>query len=397
MEEHVYDYLIVGAGMTADAAAKAIRKADAEASIGIVGEEKHAPYERPPLTKALWKGDKPLDSIDLGTARSGAVLHLQRRIDELDRDDRSARDSRGDRYRYRRLLLATGATPRKLAFAGERVINYRNLDDYLALRRYAVPGAKIAVVGGGFIGSEIAASLCTLGCEVTMLFPGTSLGAGRFPAPLASFVDGYYRERGVKLMSGVKVVDGSADMDKVEVTLSDGTSMRVDAVVAGLGVTPNTQLAERSGLRVDNGIIVDEHLRSSDPDIFAAGDVANFHNAILDVRQRVEHENAAVTMGQHAGLAMTGAADTYTTFPYFYSDLFDLGYEAVGMLDDRFDVVENWTVPYKEGVVYYLDAGRVRGVLLWNVWGQVDAARDLIAERGPHDAESVRGRLPRMA
>ena len=395
--EHLYDYLIIGAGMTADAAAKAIRKADADASIGMVGNEGHAPYERPPLTKALWKGDKAVESIDLGTERSGAVMHLQRQIVVLDRDDRSARDDHGDVYRYRRLLLATGAAPRKLPFAGGRVINYRTLDDYLALRRYAVPGAKIAVVGGGFIGSEIAASLATAGCQVTMLFPGASLGAGRFPAALARFVDGYYRERGVVLMPGVKVVDGKVDADGVEVALSDGTTCRADAVVAGLGVTPNTELAARAGLRVDNGIVVDEHLRSSDADIFAAGDVANFHNAALDLRQRVEHENAAISMGEHAGRAMTGAAEAYTLLPYFYSDLFDLGYEAVGLLDDRLDVVENWTVPFREGVVYYLDAGRVRGVLLWNVWGQVDAARELIGERGPFDAESVRGRLPRMA
>jgi len=395
--EHLYDYLIIGAGMTADAAAKAIRKADAEASIGLVGDERQAPYERPPLTKALWKGDKPVDSIDLGTDRSGAVLHLERRIEVLDRDDRSARDDHGDIYRYRRLLLATGATPRKLAFAGDRVINYRTLDNYLALRRYAVPGAKIAVVGGGFIGAEIAASLSAVGCQVTMMFPGASLGAGRFPATLAKFIDGYYRERGVTLMPGVKVVDGRADADGVEVALSDGTTCRADAVVAGLGVTPNTGLAERAGLRVDNGVVVDEQLRSSDSDIFAAGDVANFHNAALDLRQRVEHENAAISMGEHAGRAMTGSGEAYTLLPYFYSDLFDLGYEAVGLLDDRLDVVENWTVPYREGVVYYIDDGRVRGVLLWNVWGQVDAARELIAERGPHDAENVRGRLPRMA
>jgi len=395
--EHLYDYLIIGAGMTADSAAKAIRKADAEASIGMVGDEKQPPYERPPLTKALWKGDKPVDSIDLGTDRSGAVLHLQRRVETLDRDDRSARDDHGDIYRYRRLLLATGATPRKLPFAGDRVINYRTLDDYLALRRYAVAGAKIAVVGGGFIGSEIAASLSAVGCQVTMLFPGASLGAGRFPAALARFVDGYYRERGVTLTPGIKVVDGRADAHAVEIALADGTTCHADAVVAGLGVTPNTSLAERAGLRVDNGIVVDEHLRSSDSDIFAAGDVANFHNAALDLRQRVEHENAAISMGGHAGRAMTGAGDAYTLMPYFYSDLFDLGYEAVGLLDDRLDVVENWIVPYREGVVYYIDNGRVRGVLLWNVWGQVDAARELIAERGPHDSESVRGRLPRMA
>ncbi|HSE12303.1 MAG TPA: FAD-dependent oxidoreductase [Rudaea sp.] len=395
--EHLYDYLIVGAGMTADAAAKALRKADADASIGIVGDERQPPYERPPLSKALWKGDKPVESIDLGTDRSGAVLHLQRRIETLDRDDRSARDDHGDVYRYRRLLLATGAAARKLPFVGERVINFRTLDDYLAARRYAVPGAKVAVVGGGFIGSEIAASMAGIGCQVTMLFPGASLGAGRFPESLARFVDGYYRERGVTLTPGVKVVDGKADANGVEVALSDGTILHADVVVAGLGVTPNTALAQGAGLRVDNGILVDGQLRTSDPDIFAAGDVANFHNAALDLRQRVEHENAAISMGSHAGRTMTGSAEVYTTLPYFYSDLFDLGYEAVGLLDDRLDIVEQWTTPYREGVVYYLDNGRVRGVLLWNVWGQVDAARDLIGERGPHDAESVRGRLPRMA
>jgi NADPH-dependent 2,4-dienoyl-CoA reductase/sulfur reductase-like enzyme len=284
-----------------------------------------------------------------------------------------------------------------LPFEGNRVINFRTLDDYLALRRYATPGAHIAVVGGGFIGSEIAASLAGVGCKVTMLFPGDAIGAGRYPAALSRFLDGYYRERGVDLRAGIKVVDGNANDDGVELAISDGTTLRADAVVAGLGVVPNTELASQARLNVDNGIVVDERLRTSDADVWAAGDVANFHNEALDLRQRVEHENAAISMGNHAGRVMTGADEAYTTLPYFYSDLFDLGYEAVGLLDDRFDVVEQWTQPFREGVVYYLDNGRVRGVLLWNVWGQVDAARDLIAERGPHDTESVRGRLPRMA
>jgi 3-phenylpropionate/trans-cinnamate dioxygenase ferredoxin reductase component len=395
--EHNYDYLIVGAGMTADAAAKAIRKGDATGRIGIVGDETQAPYERPPLSKALWKGDKSAESIDLGTLKSGAVLHLGRHVTALDPSNRIARDARGDTYRYRRLLLATGAAPRRLPFAGERVIHYRTLDDYLALRRFAAAGARIAVIGGGFIGSEIAASLATIGCKVTMLFPGEAIGAGRYPKALAGYLNAYFRERGVDVRAGAKVVGGQADASGVDLTLADGKNLRVDAVVAGLGVTPNTALAEQAGLKVDNGIVVDDWLRTSDPDIWAAGDIANFHNVALDTRLRVEHENAAISMGHHAGRIMSGADDAYTTLPFFYSDLFDLGYEAVGMLDDRLDIVENWTQPYREGVVYYLDNGRVRGVLLWNVWGQVEAARDLIAERGPHDAESVRGRLPRLA
>ncbi len=394
--EHLYDYLIVGAGMTGDAAAKAMRAGDPAARIGIVGDEAQAPYERPPLSKALWKGDKTPEAIDLDTARSGAQLNLGRHVEAIDRDDRSVRDNHGDVYRYRRLLLATGATPRRLPFAGERVIHFRTLDDYLALRRYAVAGAHIAVVGGGFIGSELAASLASNGCKVTMLFPGEAIGAGRYPRALASFINDYFRERGVELRPGAKVVGGKADDTGVDLTLVDGATLRVDAVVAGLGVTPNVALAEQAGLKTDNGIVVDERLRSSDFDIWAAGDVANFHNVALDQRMRVEHENAAISMGHHAGRVMTGADEAYTTLPFFYSDLFDLGYEAVGLLDDRLDVVEQWTQPFREGVIYYLDDGRVRGVLLWNVWGQVDAARELVAERGPFDSESVRGRLPKL-
>jgi NADPH-dependent 2,4-dienoyl-CoA reductase/sulfur reductase-like enzyme len=393
---HDYDHLIVGGGMTADAAAKAIREADANARIGIVGDEKHPPYERPPLSKALWK-EKTAETIDLGTAKSGATLHLGRHIVALDRAAHTARDDHGESYHYRKLLLATGAAPRALPFAGERVINFRTLDDYLALRRFAIPGGRIAVIGGGFIGSELAASLAGNGCKVTMIFPGEAIGAGRYPAALSEFLNGYYRERGVELRSGAKVVGGKVETTGVDLALADGSALRVDAAVAGLGVTPNTGLAEQAGLKIDNGIVVDDRLRTSDPEIFAAGDVANFYNAALDTRLRVEHENAAVGMGHHAGRVMAGANDPYTTLPFFYSDLFDLGYEAVGMLDERLDVVEHWTTLFREGVVYYLDDGRVRGVLLWNVWGQVDAARELIAERRPHDADSLRGRLPKLA
>ncbi len=394
--EHIHDYLIVGAGMAAAAAAKALRETDAAANIGIVGAEMQPPYQRPPLSKALWKGDKSLDDIDLGTSATGAQLHLGRRIESLDRVAHTARDDHGDSYRYRRLLLATGATPRRLSFdGGERVIHFRTQDDYRALRRFAVAGAHVAVIGGGFIGSELAASLCGIGCKVTLLFPGAAIGAGRYPDALSRYLDEYYRSHGVDVRSGVRVVGGSAAEGGVNLVLSDGTAMRVDVAVAGLGVTPDVALAEQAGLMVDDGIVVDAQLRSSDADIWAAGDVANFRSAALDRRLRVEHEDAALGMGRLAGRAMVGGADEYATLPFFYSDLFDLGYEAVGLLDTRLQVFEDWREPYREGVVYYLDGGRVRGVLLWNVWDQVDAARELIAEAGPFDAASLRGRLPR--
>lgn len=396
--EHKYDYLIIGAGMAADAAAKAIREVESDAKIGIVGEETSAPYQRPPLSKGLWKGDKSPADVDLATAATGATLHLGRRIESLDRAAHLAHDDRGDSYRYRRLLLATGATPRRLtAEGGDRIIHFRTLADYQALHGFAQPGAYIGVIGGGFIGSELAASLATLGCNVSLLFPGATIGVGRYPEGLARYLDDYYRKHGVDVRSGVRV-DGSQPTEGgVKLQLSDGKLMQLEAAVAGLGVTPNTALAEQAGLAVDNGIVVDSQLRSSDADIWAAGDVANFYNPALDRRLRVEHEDAAVSMGRHAGRAMAGIAADYTELPFFYSDLFDLGYEAVGLLDTQLEVVEDWREPYREGVVYYLEAGRVRGVLLWNVWDQVDAARELIAQAGPFDAASLRGRLSAKA
>jgi 3-phenylpropionate/trans-cinnamate dioxygenase ferredoxin reductase subunit len=394
--DHTTESLIIGAGMAADAAAKALRELDVTARIAMVGDEAHPPYQRPPLSKALWKGDKTPADVDLGTATSGTRIELGRRIEALDAAAHTARDDRGDTWHYRRALLATGATPRRLDFdGGERLIHFRTLDDYQALRRYAVPGAAIAVIGGGFIGSELAASLSGVGCKVSMFFPGAAIGGGRYPDGLATYLNGYYREHGVTVVPEVKVTGGKALADGVELTLSDGRTLRFDAVVAGLGVTPNTTLAEQAGLKVDNGVVVDVQLRSSNADIWAAGDIANFPSAALGERMRVEHEDAAVGMGAHAGRGMAGQAADYIIQPMFYSDLFDLGYEAVGKLDTRLQVVEDWTTPYREGVVYYLDAGRVRGVLLWNVWDQVDAARELLAQPGPFDAASLHGRLPK--
>jgi NADPH-dependent 2,4-dienoyl-CoA reductase/sulfur reductase-like enzyme len=167
----------------------------------------------------------------------------------------------------------------------------------------------------------------------------------------------------------------------------------VDAVIAGIGIQPNVALAEAAGLQVANGIVVDETLRTSQPDIFAAGDVAEFANPTLAKRLRIEHEDNANTMGKHAGRAMAGASEPYHHLSFFYSDLFELGYEAVGELDSRLETFVDWKDEYKKGVVYYLDHGRVRGVLLWNVWDSIPKARSLIAEPGPFTTASLKGRL----
>jgi NADPH-dependent 2,4-dienoyl-CoA reductase/sulfur reductase-like enzyme len=393
-----YTYLIVGGGMTADAAVHGIREVDRDGSIGLLSAEKHPPYDRPPLSKKLWKG-KPLESIWRQTESQAVTLHLARTARHLDPQNKRITDDQGTAYSYGKLLLATGGTPRRLPFGGEQIIYFRTLDDYERLRALTQTGQHFAVIGGGFIGSEVAAALAMNGMKVVMAFPEAGIGSRMFPTDLVKFLNDFYQQKGVEVLTG-QVVYGLETREGravLKVRNSQGQGERevvADGVVAGIGIQPNVELAKAAGLEVDNGIRVDGSLRTSHPDIYAAGDVANFYNPALDKRLRVEHEENANTMGRLAGQAMAGLTVTYDHLPAFYSDLFDLGYEAVGEVDSRLETVADWKEPYREGVVYYLRDGRVRGVLLWNVWEQVDAARKLIAEPGPIRPESLKGRLP---
>jgi NADPH-dependent 2,4-dienoyl-CoA reductase/sulfur reductase-like enzyme len=233
------------------------------------------------------------------------------------------------------------------------------------------------------------------GKDVTLLFPGAGIGAQIFGPDLSAFLNEYYQQHNIQVLPGETAMGLERRDAKIVLKLESGRELLVDGVVAGIGIEPNTSLAQAAGLRVDNGIVVDSLLRTNHPDIYAAGDVANFANPALGKRLRVEHEDNANTMGKVAGRNLAGAQETYDHLPFFYSDLFDLGYEAVGELDARLDMVADWKEPFREGVLYYLRNGRVRGVLLWNVWEQVDAARRLIAEAGPFDPASLHGRLPR--
>lgn len=388
-----YRYLIIGAGMTADAAAKGIRELDGSGSIGIVGAEPHPPYARPPLSKKLWQG-KPFESIWRGTEGLGVTLHTGSRAVALDTFKREMRDDKREVYTYDRLLIATGGKPRRLPFGGDDIIYFRTVDDYRRLRALAEKGERFAVIGGGFIGSEIAAALAMNGKKVTMLFPDEAVCSRVFPKDLAAFLNGFYREKGVEVLAGETATDVRREGARLAVTTSSGRSLTVDGVVAGLGITPDVELALQAGLPVENGVTVDEQLRAGRPEIFAAGDAASFHNPLLSLRIRVEHEDNALVMGRQAGRNMAGADEPYHHLPFFYSDLFELGYEAVGELDSRLATTADWKVPYRDGVIYYLREGRVRGVLLWNIFEKVDEARRLIAEPGPFTPEDLKGRLP---
>jgi 3-phenylpropionate/trans-cinnamate dioxygenase ferredoxin reductase subunit len=393
-----YTYLIVGGGMTADAAARGIREADASGTIGLVSAEPNPPYDRPPLSKGLWKG-KALETIWRPSPVQGVMYHLGRTVRALDPGGKTVTDHEGTVYGYQKLLLATGGTPRRLSSGGDQIIYFRTVDDYRRLRALSAQGERFAVIGGGFIGSEIAAALAISGKQVVMVFPEAGIGGRVFPPELAGFLTDFYREKGVEVLPGELVVGVESRDGRSVLTTRNAQNHRqreliVDGVVAGLGIRPNVELAQAAGLETGDGIRVDRSLRTSHRDIYAAGDVASFYNPLLDKRLRVEHEDNANTMGHAAGQAMAGQEVRYDHLPFFYSDLFELGYEAVGEVDFQLDTAADWKEPYREGVVYYLREGRVRGVLLWNVWGQVDAARRLIAEARPLRREEIGELLP---
>jgi len=386
-----YRYLIVGGGMTGDAACKGIRSIDPDGSIALVGDEPDPPYARPPLTKGLWLG-KEESSIWRGTQDEGVELHLGRTIVSLDLDAHTATDDRGDTYGYDRLLLATGGRPRHLPGAPEGVVHYRTLADYHALRAAAAEGTRVAVIGGGFIGSELAAALASNGCAVTMIFPEEAIGTRLFPRELALSLNDYYREKGVELVAGGLVGGVERRDGGYRVTVDGGGAFDADVVVAGLGIVPRDELAADSGMATDNGIPVDDRGRvAGHDDVFAAGDVARFPARDLGRELRVEHEDHAKSHGRQVGRNMAGADEPYDHLPFFYSDLFELGYEAVGELDSRLETVAEWAEPHRKGVVCYQDAeGRPRGFLLWDVWGKVDAATDLIRAAAPVGNERLR-------
>jgi 3-phenylpropionate/trans-cinnamate dioxygenase ferredoxin reductase component len=243
------------------------------------------------------------------------------------------------------------------------------------------------VIGGGFIGSELAASLTSNGCRVTMIFPEQGIASRVLPAELSAYVTEEYRRQGVEVLTEETVAAAGATWVKT----GSGRTIEADVVVAGLGLEPATDLATAAGLEVDNGIVVDElgHVAGG-AEVFAAGDVASFPVAALGRRFRVEHEDHAKSHGRAVGANMAGANVPYLHLPFFYSDMFDLGYEAVGEVDSRLDTVENWQEPNRKGIVAYVDEShRPRGFLFWNVWDHVDLGRELIAAGAPIIEEAL--------
>ena len=387
-----YKYLIIGGGMTGDAAARGIRELDPDGSIGMIGDETDMPYARPPLSKGMWKG-RPFEKIWRGTQTLNVGFHLGRHATRLDTAARRVVDDKAEEYTYDKLLLATGGTPNQLPFGKEHIIYYRTLQDYLHVRKLVEAGQSFVVIGAGFIGSEVAAALRMQDRQVTMVFRERSIGELVYPADLSKHIDDYYRQKGVELLPGEALASVEREGDKFIVRTASGRELKVDAVVGGIGVRPNVELAQSAGIKTENGIVVDDHLRTSAPDIYAAGDVAMFPHKALGKMTRVEHEDNALRTGKLAGRNMAGADEAYAHAPFFYSDMFELGYEAIGTLNSKLETYADWQETFKKGVIYYLDGGRVRGVLLWNVWQKLDEAAAVVEDPGPLKPDQLKGRI----
>lgn len=400
MSQQSYTYAIVGSGLAAGSAVQGLRERSKSDSIVLLGREREIPYHRPPLSKDLWFGKKKVEEIFVHDEKyyrdQGVEVKRGLEIVALDPSRKEVRDSQGGIYRFEKLLLATGGVPRVLDVPGgtlEGICYYRRLEDYRKIRAEAVSGKSAVVVGGGFIGSEMAAALNANHLDVTMIFPGEFPVRRIFPESLGRAIQQEYVRRGIRVLSGDVPVSFEREHGKFVTKTKNGQKIESDIVIVGVGIQPSVELARNAGLNVGNGVVVNEYLQTSHPDIYAAGDNANFPYPVLGHRTRVEHWDNALNQGKQAGRNMAGAGESYSYMPYFFSDLFEFGYEAVGEVDSRLETVMDWQKENDTGVIYYTKDGILRGAMMCNVWNKVDWARELI-RRGER---ITRQKLPKVA
>lgn len=337
--------VIVGAGECGARAALTLRELGYAGPVTLIGDEPHLPYERPPLSKEAMLSDAPAIKPVASEAdlEERSIGHLKRtRVGAVDRSAHVVRLDDGRVLAYDRLLLATGAAPRRLPLPGQgaRCLYLRTFADALAIRALLAPGTRLAVVGGGFIGLELAASARRLGAEVTVVEAQPRILMRGVPAEIAAAVAAAHEARGVQLRCGTGLAGVDDDGRHVRLGLADGTTVEADLAVIGIGAVPVTALAEAAGLAVDNGIAVDERLATADPDIFAAGDCCSFPLAVYGGRRvRLEAWRNAQDQGALAARNMLGAGETHDAVPWFWSDQYDLTLQIAGLADEATDTV----------------------------------------------------------
>jgi NADPH-dependent 2,4-dienoyl-CoA reductase/sulfur reductase-like enzyme len=351
----------------------------------MIGQEPGLPYNRPPLTKDLWFGREEVSEIFVHDQKyyddNGVTLLPNTLARAVDPVKKTVLDNSGKVHRYQKLLLATGAFPRDLAIPGgylPGIYYYRFLDDYQRLRAEVAPGRTATVIGGGFIGSEMAAALNLQNVDVTMVFPERWINSRVFPEELGMALTERFRDRGINVLSEDKPFLFSKNGMRFSTVTQAGRQFETDILLIGIGVVPETSLAMTAGLQINNGIVVNEYLQSSQPDIFAAGDNAWFPYQALGKPLRVEHWDNAQAQGRLAGRNMAGAREAYTYLPDFMSEMFDFHYAAVGEVNAALRTVADWQKKNETGAIYYIGEDKVRGVLLCNQQERLEEARDLI-------------------
>jgi NADPH-dependent 2,4-dienoyl-CoA reductase/sulfur reductase-like enzyme len=380
-----YSYIIVGGGLAGASAIEGIRAIDKQGSILLIGSEKHLPYHRPPLSKQLWTGKKKLADIFIKDKSyyeiNDVSLDLGIQVTGVNAKDKKIFFGNGKEYGFQKLLLATGGKPRRLSIPGadlDEIDYFRTFDDYLNLKSRTTECKTALVIGGGFIGSEISAALTLQGIKATMIFPGEYPCSNIFPASLGLAIGNEFRRRGIRIVAHDKPQTIEKANNSYKISTGNREVIMADMVIAGLGIDPEIDVARDAGLRMENGVTVNELLETSIPGIYAAGDVAFFPYQALNKMARIEHWDNARAQGLQAGRNMAGAREPYTHMPYFFSDLFNFGYEAVGEIDARLMTKADWQLENDTGIVYYLDGNKVRGIMLCNIWDKVEDARRII-------------------
>ena len=382
---------VIGASLAGAKAAEAARDAGFDGRVVLIGDEPGLPYERPPLSKAVLRGEKQPDTarVHPGDFYADHDIELVHdRVTALDAPSRTVELTGGDAVDFDTAVLATGAAPRRLDVPGGDLagVHYlRTIDDSIALAEALRAAGRVAVVGAGWIGSEVAASARQMGAEVVLIDPA--------PVPLRRVlgeqIGGVFRDlhsgHGVELRLGVGVAELRGTQSVEGVVLSDGRVEPADVVVAGVGVTPRTELADAAGLRVDNGIVVDEHLESSVPGVFAAGDVANAWHPHYERHLRVEHWANALNQGAAAGRNAAGIREPYTRLPYFFSDQYELGMEYVGYGDAGDEVIVRGDLATREFIAFWRRDGLVTAATNVNVWDVVEDLKTIVQARRPLD------------
>jgi 3-phenylpropionate/trans-cinnamate dioxygenase ferredoxin reductase subunit len=381
-------FLIVGASLAGAKAAETLRAEGFDGRLMLVGAETERPYERPPLSKEYLRGEAGREKVyvhDEGFyAEQDIELRLGRSAVSLDPHTRELALDDGERLRYDRLLLATGAEPRRLAIPGgdlPGVVYLRSVEDSDALRERLERGGSVVVVGAGWIGAEVAASARQRGLEVRVVEPA----AVPLERVLGREVGAVYRDvhadHGVEMLlgTGVEAFEGAGAVERVRT--SDGRALECDFVVVGIGVTPRTGLAAQAGLAVDDGVLVDERLESSAPGVYAAGDIANAHHPFYAERIRVEHWANALNQGPAAARSMLGGTEAYDRLPYFFSDQYDVGMEYSGFAREWDRVVFRGDPEGREFIAFWLAGDRVVAGMNVNVWDVTDPIRRLIQAR----------------